>query len=58
VSQAPAADGRTTVVVITHNRRAEVTRSLERMLDLPERPRIVVVDLDCPGAAVVFADRG
>lgn len=44
MSQARAADARTTVVVITHNRRAEVTRSLERMLDLPERPRIVVVD--------------
>jgi GT2 family glycosyltransferase len=44
VSPTPAADARTTVVVITHNRRAEVIRSLEHMLELPERPRIVVVD--------------
>jgi GT2 family glycosyltransferase len=37
-------DGRTTVVVITHNRRDELLRTLTRMTALPERPRIVVTD--------------
>jgi GT2 family glycosyltransferase len=32
------------VVVLTHNRSAEVRRTLERMLALPEKPAIVVVD--------------
>lgn len=32
------------VVVLTHNRSAELQRTLEHMLALPERPTIVVVD--------------
>ncbi|MEK6290454.1 MAG: glycosyltransferase [Paraburkholderia tropica] len=32
------------VVVITHNRRDEVMRTVASLLDLPERPQIVVVD--------------
>jgi GT2 family glycosyltransferase len=39
-------DGRTTVVVITHNRRAELLRTLARLRGLPERPRVVVTDND------------
>jgi hypothetical protein len=37
-------DPRLAVVMITHNRRAEVLRSLAHLSELPERPRIVVVD--------------
>lgn len=33
-----------TVVVLTHNRREEVLRTLARLFALPERPAIVVVD--------------
>ena len=35
---------RITVVVLTHNRSAELCRSLERLLVLPEQPSIIVVD--------------
>ncbi|MGI8578213.1 MAG: glycosyltransferase family 2 protein [Nocardioidaceae bacterium] len=38
------ADGRVGVVMITHNRRREAVASVGRLLDLPERPRVVVVD--------------
>jgi GT2 family glycosyltransferase len=37
-------DQRVTVVMITFNRRAEALQSLERLVALPERPRVVVVD--------------
>ncbi|HEX7384106.1 MAG TPA: glycosyltransferase [Burkholderiaceae bacterium] len=37
-------DPRSTVVVLTHERAAEVERTLARLVELPERPRIVVVD--------------
>lgn len=37
-------DPRVSVVVLTHNRAGELARSLRRLLDLPERPRLVVVD--------------
>jgi GT2 family glycosyltransferase len=37
-------DPRTTVVVITHNRREELLHSLGRLAALPERPPVVVVD--------------
>ncbi|MFC8370905.1 glycosyltransferase family 2 protein [Streptomyces sp. NPDC057239] len=37
-------DSRTTVVVITHNRRTELLRTLERLAGLPERPPVIVVD--------------
>ncbi|MCV7093675.1 glycosyltransferase family 2 protein [Mycobacterium kubicae] len=32
------------VVVITHNRRDELDRTLHRLSDLPEQPRVIVVD--------------
>ncbi|MBQ0985632.1 glycosyltransferase [Streptomyces sp. F63] len=38
------ADGRTTVVVITRNRREELLRTLGRLAALPEEPPVVVVD--------------
>ncbi|MFF8593384.1 glycosyltransferase family 2 protein [Streptomyces sp. NPDC015220] len=37
-------DPRTTVVVITHNRRPELLRTLDRLAELPERPEVVVTD--------------
>jgi GT2 family glycosyltransferase len=37
-------DGRVTVVVLTHDRRTEVLRTLRRLQALPEQPSIVVVD--------------
>jgi GT2 family glycosyltransferase len=32
------------VIILTHNRAAELKRTLERMLALPERPALIVVD--------------
>jgi GT2 family glycosyltransferase len=37
-------DARVAVVVITHQRRDELTLALDRLLGLPERPHVVVVD--------------
>ncbi|WP_320776774.1 glycosyltransferase family 2 protein [Streptomyces sp. CRN 30] len=37
-------DPRTTVVVITHNRRDELLRTLDHLAALPERPAVVVTD--------------
>ncbi|MFH8560070.1 glycosyltransferase family 2 protein [Streptomyces sp. NPDC017988] len=37
-------DPRTTVVVITHNRRPELLRTLDRLAELPEEPEVIVVD--------------
>ena len=37
-------DPRVAVVVITHQRREELLLAVERLLALPERPRVVVVD--------------
>ncbi|WP_344632253.1 glycosyltransferase family 2 protein [Streptomyces glaucosporus] len=37
-------DPRVSVVVITHNRRAELLRTLGRLAELPERPPVFVVD--------------
>ncbi|MFI6934138.1 glycosyltransferase family 2 protein [Streptomyces sp. NPDC050287] len=37
-------DPRTTVVVITHNRCPELLRTLDRLAELPERPRVIVTD--------------
>ncbi|MCK7624367.1 glycosyltransferase [Streptomyces sp. RS10V-4] len=37
-------DPRTTVIVITRNRRADVLHTLDRLAELPERPPVVVVD--------------
>jgi GT2 family glycosyltransferase len=39
-----SADARVGVSILTYNRVDEVSRTVERMLSLPERPRIVVVD--------------
>ncbi len=39
-----AAEPRVAVVVLTHNRRVELTRTLEHRAALPERPEVVVVD--------------
>jgi GT2 family glycosyltransferase len=38
------ADDRTTVVVITHNRRDELLHTLDRLAELPERPPVIVTD--------------
>ncbi|MFD7405793.1 glycosyltransferase family 2 protein [Streptomyces sp. NPDC059866] len=40
----PGPDPRTTVVVITRDRRAELLRTLRILRELPERPRVVVTD--------------
>jgi GT2 family glycosyltransferase len=40
----PVADARVGVVVITYNRRDEALLCVERLLALPERPRVIVVD--------------
>lgn len=37
-------DPRTTVVVITHNRRPELLRTLDRLAGLPEQPPVIVTD--------------
>ena len=39
-----AGDARVGAVVLTHNRAAEVLRTVERLAALPECPKIVVVD--------------
>ncbi|MEW2625847.1 glycosyltransferase [Streptomyces sp. NPDC048106] len=43
MSRAPA-DDRTTVVVITHNRRGELLCTLAELARLPERPQVIVTD--------------
>jgi GT2 family glycosyltransferase len=43
-SSAGVTDSRVTVAVITHNRRAELARTLDKLEALPERPAVVVVD--------------
>src|SRR4051812_6627347 len=40
----PSADPRVGVSILTYNRVDEVSRTIERMLALPESPSIVVVD--------------
>ncbi|MFF0459094.1 glycosyltransferase family 2 protein [Streptomyces mexicanus] len=37
-------DPRTSVVVITHNRRPELLRTLDRLAELPEQPEVFVTD--------------
>jgi GT2 family glycosyltransferase len=39
-------NGRVSVVVITRDRRSEVVRSLARLLALPDRPAVILVDND------------
>lgn len=47
-----------TVVVITHNRRAELLGTLERLAALPERPAVVVADnASADGSADAVAER-
>jgi GT2 family glycosyltransferase len=43
-SDDPPVDPRVGVVLITHDRRDEAVQCVRRLLDLPERPRVVVVD--------------
>lgn len=43
-AQSVAVDPRVGVIVLTYNRADEVSRTVERLLAMPERPRIVVVD--------------
>ena len=51
-------DHRIGVVVITHNRRAEALACVERLLALPERPHVVLVDNgSADGTAAAVADR-
>ncbi|HEY8495137.1 MAG TPA: glycosyltransferase, partial [Myxococcota bacterium] len=40
----PAPDPRCALVLLTHDRRAEICAAVERALALPERPELVVVD--------------
>jgi GT2 family glycosyltransferase len=40
----PSSPSRTTVVIATRDRRAQLERTLDRLAELPERPAIVVVD--------------
>lgn len=42
--RADGPDGRTTVVVITRNRRESLLRTLDHLAALPERPPVIVVD--------------
>ncbi|WUT93740.1 glycosyltransferase [Streptomyces sp. NBC_00667] len=42
--EAASADPRTTVVLITHNRREQLLHSLDRLAALPEAPPVIVVD--------------
>lgn len=44
-------DARVGVVVLTHNRPAELARTLARLVALPEQPRVVVVDNGATAAA-------
>jgi GT2 family glycosyltransferase len=43
-------DLRVAIVIITHNRREELLRTLERLTGLPEQPKVVVVDNGCTDA--------
>jgi GT2 family glycosyltransferase len=55
---APVPDPRVAVVVITHQRRRELLRALERLTALPEQPQVVVVDNgSSDGSAAAVADR-
>lgn len=40
----PPLSSQLSVIILTHNRAAELRRTLERMLALPERPALIVVD--------------
>jgi N-acetylglucosaminyl-diphospho-decaprenol L-rhamnosyltransferase len=54
----PSPDPRLAIVMITHNRRDEVLRSLAHLAELPEQPRTVLVDnASVDGTAAVVAER-
>ena len=50
-------DPRVTVAVITHNRRAELARTLGRLAGLPEKPAIVVVDNGSDDGSAAYVRR-
>ncbi|RKN40089.1 glycosyltransferase family 2 protein [Streptomyces hoynatensis] len=51
-------DDRISVVIITHNRKAELLRTLDRLAALPERPRVIVTDNgSTDGTARAVAER-
>lgn len=51
-------DARTTVVVITHNRRSELLRTLDELAALPEAPPVIVTDNgSTDGTAEAVAER-
>lgn len=51
-------DARTTVVVITHNRRSELLRTLDELAALPEAPPVIVTDnASTDGTAEAVAER-
>ncbi|MBB5213654.1 glycosyltransferase family 2 protein [Parapusillimonas granuli] len=55
---APGRETRVSVVVLTHNRREELCRSLDRLLALPDRAPIIVVDnAGADGTAQCLAQR-
>jgi len=55
---AATSDPRVGVVMITWNRREEAVVAVSRLLDLPERPRVVVVDNGSTDATVPALRRG
>jgi len=58
VTDAPVPDPRVSVAVITHLRPEELARTLDRLLALPEQPRVVVVDNGAdPATEKVVAER-
>ncbi|MER5745050.1 glycosyltransferase [Streptomyces sp. NPDC002225] len=44
MTDGPVPDRRVTVVVITHDRRAELLRTLGSLAEIPERPAVIVTD--------------
>jgi GT2 family glycosyltransferase len=50
-------NARISVVVLTHNRVREVTRTIERLLSLPEKPPIIVADNGSDDSTVAELER-
>lgn len=55
--EAALPDRRMTVVIITWNRRAELTRTLDRITTVPERPPVIVVDNGSDDGSAAAASR-